>query len=169
MTPGPSRSLSSGLPSTQPRHETTGRTPAELMTGRTLKGPLERLIYQPPLPDQAAYLVIEKQKEMTEEVKHRMGLHRVRQARYYNVRRKDAPFHPGDLVWLRSHPLSSATAKFSAKLVAKWEGPVEIKKKKLGPINYNMVNLKRRTLTSAAIGWGGLCSTATYCSCYIYV
>ncbi|KAL2083767.1 hypothetical protein ACEWY4_021540 [Coilia grayii] len=138
------------------QQETTGRTPAELALGRTLKGPLERLICQPPSPAQhAAYSLVERQQKMAEEVKRRVGLHQARQARYYNSRRKDAQFQQGDLVWVRSHPLSKASDKFSAKLAPKWEGPATVVRK-LGPVNYrvkwsnpqkedtiNVVNLKR--------------------------
>lgn len=70
--------------------ETTGRAPAELMLGRQLHGPLERLILKPPTPDQASYNLVERQKTMAEEVKHRVGVQQSRQARYYNARRKDA-------------------------------------------------------------------------------
>lgn len=43
--------------------ETTGKAPAELALGWHLKGPLERLIYKPPLPQQAAYNLIERQQK----------------------------------------------------------------------------------------------------------
>lgn len=121
------------------QHETTGRTPAELVTGRLLKGPLQRLLHRPPppMPEQTTDPLVERQEEMAEEVKHKMGLHQARQARFYNTLRKDVHFHPGDLVWLRTHPLSRATDKFSAKLAPKWEGPAEIIKK-LGSVNYTV-------------------------------
>ncbi|KAI2644984.1 Retrovirus-related Pol polyprotein from transposon 17.6 [Labeo rohita] len=41
------------------QHESTGKTPAELMLGRQVLGPLERLIHRPPSPDQAAYSLVE--------------------------------------------------------------------------------------------------------------
>ncbi len=109
--------------------ETTGKTPAELMLGRQLHGPLERLVHRPTAPDQPSYNVLERQNFMAEEVKSRMKVQQARQARYYNTRRKDAQFHSGDLVWIRTHPLSSASNKYSAKLAPKWEGPAEIIKK----------------------------------------
>lgn len=43
--------------------ETTGKAPAELALGWHLKGPLERLIYKPPSPQQAAYNLIERQQK----------------------------------------------------------------------------------------------------------
>ncbi|KAL0150103.1 hypothetical protein M9458_054530, partial [Cirrhinus mrigala] len=137
------------------QQESTGKTPAELMLGRQVLGPLERLIHRPPSPDQAAYSLVERQNIMAEEIKSRMRMSQAKQAKYYNYRRKNAQFQPGDLVWLKTHPLSSASNKFSAKLAPKWEGPAEIKSK-TGPINYtvcwgnppetdviNVVNLKR--------------------------
>lgn len=116
--------------------ETAGRAPAELMLGRQLHGPLE-LILRPPTPDQAAYTLVERQNNMAEEVKLRVEVQQTRQASYYNARRKDAQFKAGDLVWIRTHPISSASSGFSAKLAPKWEGPAEVIKR-MGPINYTV-------------------------------
>lgn len=85
-------------------------------------------------------------------------------------------FQPGDLDWFKNHPLSKASNIFSAKLVLKWEGPVEIKSK-TGPINYtvcwgnprktdvfNVVNLKRyyrRSPQTLSAGGGDLCGAIT--------
>ncbi|KAL0146720.1 hypothetical protein M9458_058060, partial [Cirrhinus mrigala] len=55
------------------QQESTGKTPAELMQGRQVLGPLERLIHRPPSPDQAAYSLVERQNIMAEEVKSRMS------------------------------------------------------------------------------------------------
>ncbi len=107
-----------------------------------------------------------------------MRMSQAKQARYYNYRRKNVQFQPGDLVWLNAHPLSSASNKFSAKLAPKWEGPAEIKSK-TEPVNYtvcwdnppktdvmNVVNLKRyygRSPPTPLAGVGGIyvCSMAT--------
>uniref|UniRef100_A0A3Q1GSS6 Gypsy retrotransposon integrase-like protein 1 n=1 Tax=Acanthochromis polyacanthus TaxID=80966 RepID=A0A3Q1GSS6_9TELE len=78
------------------QHETTGRTPAELALGRTLKGPLERMICTSPSPHQSPYKLLERQKEMTEQVRKRVGVCQARQARYYNTRRRGAQLFPGD-------------------------------------------------------------------------
>lgn len=116
--------------------ETTGRTPAELAIGRNLKGPLERLIHQPPSPGQRdSYSVVERQQKMANEVRKRVVIRQTRNAKYYNTRRKDAHFASGNLVWVRTHPLSKANEKFSAKLAPKWDGPATIVRK-LGPVNY---------------------------------
>ena len=121
------------------RHETTGRTPAELALGRQLKGPLERLIHQAPVldPQQPQYSVLERQHLMAQEVRRRVGVAKHRQARYYNAHRRPAQFLVGDLVWVRAHPQSKASDKFSSKLAPKWTGPATVMKI-LGPVNYRL-------------------------------
>ena len=135
-------------------HETTGRTPAELTMGRMIYGPLERMLASPPMPTQPAYSLLERQQAMVREVKRRVGVAQARQAKYYNARRKNAQFQPGDLVWVRAHPLSKAIDAFSSKLAPRWSGPA-IVTSQTGPVNYrvrwkesdrvdtvNVVNLK---------------------------
>lgn len=51
------------------KHESTGRTPAELMMGRPLKGPLE---IQAPTPSQPQHTLLERQRQIVSEVR-RMG------------------------------------------------------------------------------------------------
>ena len=46
-----------------------------------------------------------------------------RQASYYDAERREPSFKPGDRVWKRSHPLSSAAKGIAAKLAPKFEGP----------------------------------------------
>lgn len=69
------------------QQETTGTTPGELMLGRQIQGPLKRLIHRPPSPDQAAYSLVERQDIIIEEVRNRMRMCQVKQARYYNYRK----------------------------------------------------------------------------------
>lgn len=135
--------------------ETTGHSPAELALGRSLKGPLERLIVTSPAPHQPPYSLLERQKDMVKQVKRRVEACQSRQARYYNTHRRSAQLRVGDLVWVRTHPLSKASENFSSKLAPKWSGPATVMRK-LGPINYlvqwnghdkkvdtvNVVNLK---------------------------
>lgn len=118
-------------------HETTGQTPAELALGRSLKGPLERLISSPPTPQQSPYTLLERQKQMNDQVKKRVQMCQSRQARYYNTHRRGVQLLPGDLVWVRTHPLSKASENFSSKLAPKWSGPATVMRK-LGPINYQV-------------------------------
>lgn len=43
-------------------------------------------------------------------------------------------FLVGDVVWVRTHPLSRADEGYMAKLAAKWKGPAKVVKV-LGPVN----------------------------------
>lgn len=52
-----------------------------------------------------------------------------RQARYYNLRRRDNPFRIGDKVLKRTHILSSAVDYLASKLAPKFEGPYTISDK----------------------------------------
>ncbi|KAL6478664.1 hypothetical protein MHYP_G00120970 [Metynnis hypsauchen] len=121
------------------QHETTARTPAELALGRQLKGPFERLIHQTPAPNpqQQSYTLLERQHQMAQEVRQKVGVARQRQARYYNAHRRPAQFLVGDLVWVRAHPQSKAPDRFSYKLAPKWKGPAKVMKI-LGPVNYRL-------------------------------
>lgn len=139
------------------KHDTTGFTPAKLALGRNLKGPLDRLIAVSPAPSTDPYQLLDRQQEMAREVRNRVSKAQQHQARNYNARRVPCQYAEGELVWIRSHPISDASGKFSAKLAPKWVGPALITKK-LGPNNYriqwgesdnikkdtmNVVNLKR--------------------------
>lgn len=114
-------------------HETTGVSPASLMVGRHIKGPLERLISVTPSPSTLQYTTIHRQHMLQKLVHRHTGLARARQARYYNERRRAVHYAVGDLVWVRAHPLSKAATKFSAKVA----GPAKVEKV-LGPLNYSI-------------------------------
>lgn len=118
-------------------HETTGVTPAVLALGRSIKGPLERLLYKAPTPHTDAYHIIHQQEKLRQEVEKHVGVAKARQARYYNDRRKSVQFAVGDQVWIRAHPMSKASNKFSAKLAPRWKGPARVEKL-LGPNNYRV-------------------------------
>ena len=118
------------------KHESTGHTPSELMMGRPLKGPLERLI-QAPTPSQPPYTLLERQHHIGQAVRKRVGEAQSRQARYYNAHRRDAQYPVGDLVWVRAHPQSKASEYFSSKLAPRWSGPAQVMKR-LGPVNYRL-------------------------------
>ncbi len=60
-----------------------------------------------------------------------------KQRHHYNLRRRQALFQVGDLVWVRTHPLSRPNEGFMAKLAAKWKGPAKVIKC-LGPVNYSV-------------------------------
>ncbi len=120
--------------------ESTGLTPAEIALGHKLKGPLERLIRNPPNPDHIAYGTVERHRELIEQVKEKTRQAQERQARYYNRRRKHESFEEGDLVWIRTHPLSRASDSYMAKLAPQWKGPAKVLKR-LNNVNYQVVML----------------------------
>ncbi|KAL7844551.1 hypothetical protein SRHO_G00230900 [Serrasalmus rhombeus] len=117
--------------------ESTGSTPADVALGRKLKGPLERLLSQPPDPEQVAYELIQRPQDLLQQVRVNVEKAQNKQARYYNRCRKTETFEEGDLVWVRSHPLSRADSGFAAKLAEKCKGPAKIIKQ-LNPINYQI-------------------------------
>lgn len=117
--------------------ESTGFTPAEVMLGRKLKGPLERAIPKSSDPDSPAYPILEKSKELLQTVQRNVERAQSKQRQYYNLRRQQVHFQVGDLVWVRTHPLSRADEGFMAKLAAKWKGPAKVVKC-LGPVNYSV-------------------------------
>ena len=93
-----------------------------------------------------------------------------KQAHCYNTRRKPSRFQVGELVWVKSHPLSKAVTGFSAKLGPKCKGPAKIVKG-FGEVKYrihyvdspkmgntvNIVNLKKYyglgVLTAEGVGY----------------
>lgn len=114
-------------------HESTGFTPAEAALGRKLKGPIERAIHKPPNPDNPTYF-IDRQQQLSNLVKANVERAQDKQRRYYNQRHKSVQFQVGDVVWVRTHPLSRANEGYMAKLAAKWKGPAKVVKV-LGPVN----------------------------------
>uniref|UniRef100_A0A8C4S3F8 Integrase catalytic domain-containing protein n=1 Tax=Erpetoichthys calabaricus TaxID=27687 RepID=A0A8C4S3F8_ERPCA len=157
-------------------HEATGQTPARVAIGRQLKSPLDRLITPAPLPDSKTYNTIQILEKLKQQVQRRLVSATSRQAKYYNARRRAVPFAVGDLVWTRTHPISSAVNRFAAKLAPKWGGPLRIIKR-LGPVNFRVqrgsgVDAIVETIHVANIkpyfgpavpptGGGDLCSAAT--------
>ncbi len=93
-------------------HESTGFTPAEVALGRKLKGPMERALQQPPDPDSPFYSILDRQKDLISLVKGNVERAQAKQKRYYDQRHKPVQFHVGDVVWVRTHPLSRADAGF---------------------------------------------------------
>ncbi|MGH0119484.1 UNVERIFIED_CONTAM: hypothetical protein FKN15_076708 [Acipenser sinensis] len=98
------------------KQETTGFTPAELMLGRVLKGPLDRLVSKSPSPGESSYSVLERQAGIAKLVRERVKEAQGRQAKSYNARRRCVIFSEGDLVWVRSHPISDASVFFFFQL-----------------------------------------------------
>lgn len=61
-----------------------------------------------------------------------------RQAKYYNLRRRESPFREGQLVLRRSHTLSSAVDYIAGKLAPKFDGPYIVQER----IGANIYQLK---------------------------
>ena len=112
------------------------------------------MLASPAVPTQPSYTLLEKQQTRIKKDKRRLGVSQARQAKYYDARRKNGQFQPGDLVWVRAHPLSKASDAYSSKLAPKFSGPAKVTSQ-TGPINYrvkwkasdkvdaiNVVNLK---------------------------
>lgn len=125
-------------------HESTDYSPAEVALGRQLKGPLQRALQIPPDPDQPSYSTLERQKSLYESVRENVEKAQTKQRRYYDLRRRTQNFDEGDLVWVKTHPLSRADNAFMAKIYPKWKGPARVEKK-LGPVNYKVAMLSDPT------------------------
>lgn len=67
--------------------ESTGFTPAEVMLGHKLKGPLERAILRPPDPNSPAYPILEKSKELIQTVQRNVEQEQRKQRKHYNLSR----------------------------------------------------------------------------------
>ncbi len=118
-------------------HESTGFTPAEVALGRKLKGTLERALQPPPDPSRSVHPSLEHQKDLINLVKENVARAQAKQKKYYDQRHQQTLFQVGDVVWVRTHPLSKADDGFMAKLSPKWKGPAKIVQK-LGPVNYQV-------------------------------
>ncbi|MGH0142856.1 UNVERIFIED_CONTAM: hypothetical protein FKN15_014391 [Acipenser sinensis] len=77
----------------------TGK-PAVLALGRTLRGPLDRLIAVAPAPSTDPYQLLDRQQQIAEEVRDHVAKAQKRQARNYNARRAHCQYEEGrDLDW----------------------------------------------------------------------
>lgn len=107
--------------------ESTGVTPAELNLNRLLRGPLDlELPPQEIAPDNSMYNNIVQLQYLKDLVAKNLYKARLRQKRNYDCIRREFSFKVNERVWMRSHPLSKAERKFSAKLAPKWQGPSEL-------------------------------------------
>ncbi|KAI2647959.1 Retrovirus-related Pol polyprotein from transposon 17.6 [Labeo rohita] len=122
--------------------ESTGVTPAELNLNRLLRGPLDMVLQpQDVAPDTAIYNNIVQLQDLKGLVEKNLYRARLRQKRNYDRKRRELSFRTNDRVWIRSHPLSKAEKKFSAKLAPKWQGPYRIVRR-MGPLTYQVVQEK---------------------------
>ncbi|KMQ87188.1 reverse ribonuclease integrase [Lasius niger] len=108
-------------------HETTGHSPAYLNCGRELARPHPEDRRQPAtalVPD----VVHRHLQDAYELVRVHLARASQRQAKHYNLRRRDWRPRIGELVWKRNHTLSDKAKAFNAKLAPKFIGPMEVRK-----------------------------------------
>ena len=116
--------------------ETSGVTPAELHLGRPLKGPMDRVLQSSNVsPDCPAFDAVQHHHTLLARVEASKTKAKQRQLRNYDKHRRDVCFPPQSRVWVRSHHLSKASKKFTAKLASRWKGPYRVVQQ-LGPVNY---------------------------------
>lgn len=134
-------------------HDSTGHTPAMLTFGRELKvpravrGPTVELVPadepEPTLEEVHAKRVSEFRRIYATAHKNLRIAHG-KQARYYNLRRREVKYEIGDRVLRRIHVLSSAADAVVGKLAPKFDGPCEITGKR-GVNMYDVKDLKTQT------------------------
>lgn len=73
--------------------------------------------------------------DFRDEVQERLQEAQARNARTYNLRRREAPFKTGDRVWRKNFVKSNKAKKIAKKLAPKWVGPFVIKNK-VGRVSY---------------------------------
>jgi len=120
-------------------HESTGFTPAKLCFGRELKpsrairGPLFETGTEPEGGTRADHPLEEIHgerelafKRLYEKCQRNLKNAFARQSKYYNLRRREIQYAPGDQVWRRLHVLSNAAEAVVGKLSPKFQGPCEV-------------------------------------------
>ncbi|GFT70160.1 retrovirus-related Pol polyprotein from transposon 17.6 [Trichonephila clavipes] len=102
-------------------NETTGKTPAELILGRKLITPFQKLVM---VSDGTEFAVGDIEKSFEEARRNTKTKHE--KWEYYNRRRRDVQMKVNDWVLVATHPLSSATRKVVAKFKPNFEGPYRV-------------------------------------------
>ncbi|GFW68258.1 uncharacterized protein TNCV_1881381 [Trichonephila clavipes] len=108
-------------------NETTGKTPAELFLGRKLITPFQKLVM---VSDGTEFAVGDIERLFDEARRNTEAKHE-KWAKYYDRCRRDLQIKVNDWVFIKTHPLSSATMKVVAKCKPNFKGPyrvLEIKK-----------------------------------------
>uniref|UniRef100_A0A8C9TDM7 Gypsy retrotransposon integrase-like protein 1 n=1 Tax=Scleropages formosus TaxID=113540 RepID=A0A8C9TDM7_SCLFO len=123
-------------------HQSTGDTPAFLLYGRDLNTPLD--LWLSPSPQYMADSVADYKVELTsalreayDHVRESLAESQSTQKKHYDKNRRAVSFQVGDLVKLKAHPRSDASAGFSAKLAPVYKGPYRITKV-LSELNYKL-------------------------------
>lgn len=128
------------------RHEVTGFSPSFLNFGRQV--PLSGNYYGEVVStadieispgDRESYAAeLQGLADVFREVRKKLHLSYQRNAKAYNLRKRDVSFEEGDKVWRRNKVLSDAANKFSAKLVPKYV--LCTVRKKISRIVYALTN-----------------------------
>lgn len=115
-------------------HQSTGHTPAMLCLGRELRAP--RAVRGPtlqvateehePALDEVHLNRVREFQRLYQKTRENLKKAYENQARYYNLRRREVTYQPGDLVLRRVRILSSAADAVAGKLAPKFCGPVEV-------------------------------------------
>lgn len=118
------------------QHESSRFTPFELLMRYRPHDPLSRLWQvNDLLPDQQFDNVSSNWRKALKNLKER---HRISKF-YYDKNRKPNPFKVGDSVMYKTHPLSKAADKITAKLMYRWDGPYVIQRF-LTPVSVSLVD-----------------------------
>lgn len=113
-------------------HDSTGYSPAKLFLGRVLDGPGDRAILTIPRDF--------SDPKMEQTARENMEKMAARNKKAYDTARENATFEINSKVLVKSHYLSKASKKFTAKLAPRWKGPFKVVER-LSPLNYKLVTV----------------------------
>ncbi|KAG8224239.1 hypothetical protein J437_LFUL002695 [Ladona fulva] len=139
------------------RQETTGFSPAYLNLGRELRAPNEafseladanRAPFEPSAYHKA---LTDRLTNCYDSARKRMRQASERQARYFNLKRRNVEFPVGAVVWKRNHALSDAAKSRSAKLEPKFIGPFKVLRKE-SPTVYRLGTLRGKEAGAGGCG-----------------
>lgn len=77
-------------------------------------------------------------------VKHNISKAYEKSAQRYNLRSRKKEFSVGQIVFVRTHPVSDAAKKFCAKFAPQFTKALV--SKKIGTVNYELINEKGKVL-----------------------
>lgn len=116
--------------------ETTQVTPFQLVYGRTVTTTLDAML--PVDDDNNPYDVddfLQRAEEARQLARFRIRQQQRRDASYYNLRRREVQYHPGDKVWVWT-PVRRRG--LSEKLLRRYFGPYEVIRR-VGDLNYEVI------------------------------
>lgn len=108
------------------KHDTTKFSPSSIFLNRTIAGPGDRAVLSVPCGEVPWSVA---------DVKHNLRNVAMSNKTAYDVHRTEVKFEPGQLVLVKSHPLSNSSRNFTAKLAYRWKGPFQIVER-MSPLTY---------------------------------